>query len=616
MTLSPSIRAMLVLCICILSSPTPARAQKITVGKNVQISKDEPNLPHNELLAAAHPTDPKKMVACSQAYRSDSAWATSIIYFSNDGGNSWRKSWEKGNNKKDLRGYGDPVCTFGNGDTTLFVLLGHDPSSTEVYRSHDDGRTWPDSVMFGFIDREYAAVDRTGGKYNGRIYVGGTGDVRGENMPLSAFSLYRSLDGGKTFLGPASWAPATPRYILAPGTGIVMSDGTVAFAVPVMRNYSMTDPEGFENKLDFPNAALYLYTSTDGGGTVKEGPRIADMYMDAYPWKPINTDITPALAVDSRPPFKDRIYAVWTDKRAGRQREPGPARIMFAYSPDAGKTWVAPRVITDDPTDREITWDNLHPTIQVNKNGVVGVAWYDRRGSKNNLDWVIRFVASMDGGDTWSPSVVVSDRPTDFDRAKWVVRSWGNGLHINSYDFMGGDTDEMMVDANGVFRPVWIDNRTGVPQMWTTAVTVDGTVTRNGDPSLADLDDLGKQLTIQYTGMTYDRKTNELSALMRLKNISTDTIRGPVKLRLLSIESELGLPVVSGADNGNSGTGAMFDFTSLIPASGLVKDSVTAGKRIVIRLTQPRSVWQAGQVRTNLANPQFKILGRTSKKEI
>jgi hypothetical protein len=46
--------------------------------------------------------------------------------------------------------------------------------------------------------------------------------------------------------------------------------------------------------------------------------------------------------------------------------------------------------------------------------------------------------------------------------------------HVSSEDTRknSGDTAGLAADAGGVFHPVWIDNRTGVPQMWTATVKV------------------------------------------------------------------------------------------------------------------------------------------------
>ena len=52
-------------------------------------------------------------------------------------------------------------------------------------------------------------------------------------------------------------------------------------------------------------------------------------------------------------------------------------------------------------------------TVAVNRDGVVGVLWYDRREANDNLAYHARFAASFDGGLTFSPSVRVSAAPND-----------------------------------------------------------------------------------------------------------------------------------------------------------------------------------------------------------
>jgi hypothetical protein len=89
----------------------------------------------------------------------------------------------------------------------------------------------------------------------------------------------------------------------------------------------------------------------------------------------------------------------------------------------------------------------------------VGVCWYDRRDNPDNLGYYVRFRASVDGGRTWLPSVRVS-----------------TAAQVSSEDTRknSGDTAGLAADADGVFHPVWIDNRTGIPQMWTATVKVRG----------------------------------------------------------------------------------------------------------------------------------------------
>src|SRR5262249_18742139 len=133
------------------------------------------------------------------------------------------------------------------------------------------------------------------------------------------------------------------------------------------------------------------------------------------------TSINPFIAVDATTgPFKDRIYCVWPDQRSGH------TEIYVAYSSDKGKTWSPAHVVNDDrPTiDPKDARDHLMPVIAVNKNGVVGISWYDRRDNPDKLGWFVRFTASLDGGDTWTPSVRVSESPTSFENIDRVAISY------------------------------------------------------------------------------------------------------------------------------------------------------------------------------------------------
>src|SRR5205823_1724281 len=125
------------------------------------------------------------------------------------------------------------------------------------------------------------------------------------------------------------------------------------------------------------------------------------------------------LAVDPGSPFfKDRLYAVWPDDASGR------LEIHFAYSADSGKTWSTPIVVNDDrpPNDKDKGPDHMLPTVGVNRQGVVLVTWYDRRDSPDNMGWKIRSAASLDGGETFTPSILVSDGANAFtDRTAWVL---------------------------------------------------------------------------------------------------------------------------------------------------------------------------------------------------
>lgn len=105
------------------------------------------------------------------------------------------------------------------------------------------------------------------------------------------------------------------------------------------------------------------------------------------------------------------------------------------------------------------------PAVAVNRDGIVGVSWYDRRGlpdvdlgdhrsDHRGTGGNVRLRVSLDGGDAWPPSVQVNQTP--IKTKVWDLR----------------DTAGLITHADGTFHPFWIDDRTGVLQVWTTAVKI------------------------------------------------------------------------------------------------------------------------------------------------
>ena len=210
------------------------------------------------------------------------------------------------------------------------------------------------------------------------------------------------------------------------------------------------------------------------------------------------------------------------------------------------------------------------PSVAVNKDGVVGVSWYDRRHSTNDADYEVRFAASFDGGQTFTNSVLVSEKPNVFDKGEsWSLKglalldktSAARLIVVRDEYVASGDTADLIADPAGIFHSVWIDNRTGVRQVWTAAIAVLGKALKHGDTELAKLDDISSGIEIEVVDSSYDRQRNEGTLSVRLKNISSQTVLGPVKLRALGVISELGTAAITNADNGMTGDGAVWNFT-------------------------------------------------------
>lgn len=372
----------------------------------------------------------------------DTGRRATIVYTSNDGGKSWTPSFQS----DVLRDTGDPAVAYGPDGTGYFAVLtsrGHplevkpekpahnwDGRKTLLYRLPPGGTKWEGPATMLFADREYIAVDDTRGPFHGRVYV--SGDPR----PGSGFVVFTSTDGGRSF--PDGQGALSDNSGASIGNIVVASDGTVIGAY--------ADP-----------GHVRAVFSTDGGKTLQPSV-VVDTFVRAGGRKDArhnNVNHFMSVGIDrSGSRYNDRVYVTWPDRRTGH------AKAWFAYSTDKGRTWSNARIITDNPAND--TTDQFMPTVAVNRDGVVGVLWYDRRDNPDNRSYYARFIASLDGGETWLPSVRVSAEP-------FVS---GPVAQKSAFPGNGGDTAGLVATADGAFYPSWIDDRTGVPQVWTARITV------------------------------------------------------------------------------------------------------------------------------------------------
>lgn len=442
--------AMVPLLLPALSSSSSAQAP-YTIGQNIQVSGSQPAVRHYETYVATDRKNAGHLIACAYVVRAGDQMDT-VFYASFDGGATWSQTLT-------VPVAVDPSCAIGLGGAA-FAASVHDLPDEKgtpvlsVYRSGDGGRTWkPSSVSVDFppIDRPYLTVDDTDSAFKNHVYVHA---YRYSRNPAADVLFFPAGNEGRSFekiLFNVATTFEKPWFM--PGNGVVGNDGTFFALVAELddskRNMSYrTDAASAPSAA---NAVLNVFASYDGGKTLGLAGKIGDAYYD---WRVPQLSM-PALGIDrSRGQFRGQLYAVWPDARYERRTQ-----ILFSSSIDHGRTWTAPTAVDDDAGDHGANSrpNNFMPMVAVNRSGVVGVSWYDRRENPDNLGYYVRFRASVDGGRTWLPSVRVSTAP-----------------HVSSEDTRknSGDTAGLAADAGGVFHAVWIDNRTGIPQMWTATVKV------------------------------------------------------------------------------------------------------------------------------------------------
>ena len=446
----------------------------IRVGPTVQVSREGAEREHEEVILAAHPTDPKRLLGCSFVDRTryKERLMHGVAYTSEDGGLHWKHAVES------TQFDGDPMCGYGPDGRAYFLSIGVDDENwkkvnwwIEIFRSEDGGRTWEKGVVGRGGDRPYLAFDASDGPTRGLGYIvysirATALDRKGKfavprDATVPTLEVLRSDDGWKTWSKAAVGVILGPSFC-TPSGAAVLSDGSVATLW--LNRFEKKDKSG---KVIGEGPREEISVSVAGPRAELFGPsvKIANYVAD----RPDSGTFFSLASDATRGPFRDRLYAAWTDTRTPR------SQILVSFSSDAGKTWSKPRAVNDFPADAPKRLDDFMPTVAVNRDGVVGVTW--KRRTKGDEDADVRFTASLDGGKSWLPSALVASAAGEV--AEGVLRA-----HLRPEDdaksaasrraqyFKGGDTSGLAGDAAGVFHALWADQRSGIGQIFTAAIEV------------------------------------------------------------------------------------------------------------------------------------------------
>lgn len=534
-------------------SALQAQEPRLLAGPDVLVSREN-DFPHVEMMIAAHPTDPRKLIAGSMSLVG--GLYDTVLYSSTDGGSTWHPRYPAEPVDTDA----DPLVLYTPKGTALYLALPEKPMvdaagkrsmPVVLYRS-EDGWSWPKTVLVGtndFYDHPQIAADPR----SGRVYVSALG---GEGYPLD---LFRSDDDGRTFQGPKNMAKAPSEEVGINTTGLgLLADGTLVHTY-----------------VDFPMGRLqetiremksWAMVSTDGGETFSEPVLVGRQLflpkaMDREHFA--NLHSFPQMAAGG-----DRIHMAWTDFRSGRPQ------AVITTSADRGKTWSEPRPVAGALPEGAYSFQ---PSLAVNRDGVLGVSWLDTRNHPGTDRYDAWFSASLDGGATFLPAVRLSSESSDplgaGNRRPAPASFQSSREKTHRVMFLsalarypqGGDYAGLAADAEGHFHPLWPDARTGAFQAWTARVKLERGTTRT--PAAAQPVDLRDHVELTFDPGVYDAGTRELRLPIRIKNRSDKTIRGPLQVRVKTFGSGVdrmnleNTPTILNAANGEKGEGAVFDYS-------------------------------------------------------
>lgn len=566
---------------------TQATGQRVIVGPNVRVSSSLAGRAHHEVVIGTSMTDVRTMVACAmvQPTRPSSRRYDVVTYVSEDAGQSWRHvlTLDDGD-----RGHMDPSCLIDpmgrlfiatiRGDRELGRSGSDEKSGSRIRLYQADGPQgkWSLQRELTAFDRPFLTAIPSGGLY---LHANGwTRDTAGQQIP--AVVVFREDPSSGPNALPAVVPTAQGLQPNGVGNGVVLPDDRLLFAYLALQL-----DESRRNAA--PIGTIMAFATEKEGVGVAQAVKIADANRQA------NGAMLPSTAVDRSGGLFDRTaYVAWIDYREG-----GPVPLV-SRSVDGGSHWSPPVVV--EPVTPQCTAagrgvDRQLPMIAVNRDGVVGVQWYEQRLPGEG--YRLRFAASWDGADSFGESVPVSEQPHIerlwSDSLDGVVVGGGSEvaryrgptiqLRIRSDDWLG-HTAGLTATADGAFRPLWVDNRTGVAQVWTARVDVTGKAHHHGHATLDGFTDVTSQLNLQWGTMTADKQTGTLEAELIASNTSDRPVTGRLIARLVSARSLAGSVRIHTADGERAASETLIDFTDALDAGVLKPGERSKAKRIRVSI--------------------------------
>jgi hypothetical protein len=408
-----------------------------------------------ECVIAVNPLDSLDLIA---AFIEEGAGGdTDHLYFSHDGGASWAASsiTESGS-----FAFCDPWLAFDSrGEGHFSGLSPAIPNSSQsvsgIWHLHSNGgdSNWvvsPPMMNSGTIgpDEPVLAVDiNSGSQFQNSLY---SAAVDNAGFLPAGIILQFLRDGSSsvsdTIHVSQQQVVQIPHIIIGPSGNLYVS------------YIGISD-------ISTLSGGLYFNKSTDGGRTFGPDQLIrSTQYTDSvngFPKQgfPLASRIgpTPRIAIDtSNGPRRGWLYSCYTIPT--QSGFPPALKVFLQRSTDDGNTWSVPIRVSDVPASS--VNDEMTPAMCINPDGVIGVAYYDRRDDPNNLLANIYVTISTDGGFTFTDNQVTSI-PTN-PLLGYLSSS------ISIADYIG------IASTRSNFFPIWSDGRknTGVLDIYSAKVPI------------------------------------------------------------------------------------------------------------------------------------------------
>ena len=422
------------------------------------------SVPQTEPVVTVHPTNPDTMCVASRTV--NGAWGSEGVYVTTNGGTTW--PWPIGSDSCkgqsiDNHG-GDPGVAFHQSGSLILTHIGSVFRGLYSHYSTDLGRTWSNAYTIFYQDiqpvddkGQTTAIDNNpASPFYGRLYTAWA--IVGS--PFTILSSY-STNGAQTWTTPTTANPSPPARCSGTFT-------TVGLNGKVYVNWV-----GIAAVSPFAEDFVGLAMSTNGGVNWRVTQNAYDMngILGIYPSKNnIRLNGLPQLDIDrSGGPRNGWLYIATGEKNlAPAGSDPD---IILHRSTDDGVTWSSGIRVNQDPLNNGKF--QFFPAVDVDSQGGLNIIYYDDRNT--SADSSEMFLSrSLDGGNTWSEWVISGHRfkPTPLQPSGYM------GDHI------------ALTSVGNILWPFWMDNSSGIYQIWTCPIDLTTLDVRIENPQLPSVIEL------------------------------------------------------------------------------------------------------------------------------
>ncbi|WP_290664795.1 T9SS type A sorting domain-containing protein [Ignavibacterium sp.] len=427
--------------IILISSASFSQGSELNIGANYILYPS--NVNQSEVFITAHPTNPDVLFASANTIVFVPFFVSEGIYVTTNGGNNWFGS-DTCNGPNISFHQGDPGVSIDRYGRFILTRLGKQPFyGIYSHYSTDNGINWsPQKTITSEGEFEKASIvsdNNPTSPYYGRTYA--TWVKLSGSFPVE-FSFTDDIS--------QSWNQIlTINSFTQRSSGAdieIGNNGEVFIAYALVSDIS-----------PFNETAISFAKSINGGTTwsVMNNVFPINGINGTLPQKSnIRVNGLPRITVDkSNSSNRGTIYIVTTQKNlAPAGSDPD---IILYKSTDNGLSWSGGIRVNQDALNNGKT--QYFPAIDVDQYGGINIIYYDDRTTTNDSASVF-LSRSTDGGLTWSDFNI-----SDHNFKPQPIGGLGQGYQ--------GDNIDIVCVGDKMF-PVWMDNSTGIYQIWTAAISI------------------------------------------------------------------------------------------------------------------------------------------------